>query len=54
MDLIQLLIGVFIGSVGSIILMSLLAMSKAEERENERLSAYKEGYTKGYEDGQGG
>jgi hypothetical protein len=28
-------------------------MCKAEEREKEGLSAYKEGYEKGYKDGQG-
>lgn len=53
MSFIWFCLGCLLGSIGSIVLMSLLAMSKAEERENERLSAYKEGYTKGYEDGQG-
>lgn len=46
-------LGGLLGSVGSTITMCLLAMFKAEEREKERLSAYKEGYTKGYEDAQG-
>lgn len=46
-------LGGLLGSIGSTIVMSLLTMSKLGDIDQEKRQRYKEGYDKGYKDGQG-
>ena len=44
-------LGVFVGTVVMVLVLSLLSMNKKDDAEHEKRMAYKDGYEKGFDDG---